>query len=55
MDLQLNGKTALVTGTSAGIGRAIAKCLAAEGVRPCITARRRELIPVDGRLRRYAF
>jgi 3-oxoacyl-[acyl-carrier protein] reductase len=32
MDLQLVGKTALVTGASIGIGRAIAKGLAAEGV-----------------------
>src|SRR6266446_6655238 len=44
MDLQLNGKTALVTGASMGIGRAIAKGLAAEGVRLCITARRGELL-----------
>ncbi len=31
MDLKLNGKRALVTGSSAGIGEAIAKLLAAEG------------------------
>ncbi|MBI3043543.1 MAG: SDR family oxidoreductase [Betaproteobacteria bacterium] len=44
MDLHLNGKTALVTGASAGIGRAIALGLAREGVKVCITARRRELL-----------
>jgi 3-oxoacyl-[acyl-carrier protein] reductase len=40
MDLQLTGKTALVTGASAGIGRGIALALAAEGVRLAVTARR---------------
>lgn len=44
MDLHLSGKTALVTGASMGIGRAIAKALAAEGVKVCITARRGELL-----------
>jgi 3-oxoacyl-[acyl-carrier protein] reductase len=44
MELHLTGKTALVTGASAGIGRAIAIALAAEGVAVCITARRLELL-----------
>jgi 3-oxoacyl-[acyl-carrier protein] reductase len=42
MDLGLAGKTALVTGASAGIGRGIALALAAEGVRLAVTARRGE-------------
>lgn len=44
MDLQLAGKTALVTGASMGIGRAIARGLAAEGVKVAIIARRTELL-----------
>jgi len=40
MDLQLRGRTALVTGASVGIGRGIALALAAEGVRLAVTARR---------------
>lgn len=40
MDLQLTGRTALVTGASVGIGRGIAKALSAEGVRVAISARR---------------
>lgn len=42
MDLQLSGKTALVTGSTAGIGLAIAKRLAAEGVEVVVTGRSRE-------------
>jgi len=39
MDLNLNGKTAIVTGSTAGIGLAIAKRLSAEGVAVTITGR----------------
>jgi NAD(P)-dependent dehydrogenase (short-subunit alcohol dehydrogenase family) len=42
MDLKLEGKTALVTGGSAGIGKGIARALAREGVDVAICARRKE-------------
>jgi 3-oxoacyl-[acyl-carrier protein] reductase len=44
MDLELKSKTAVVTGASIGIGRAVAKALALEGVRVVAVARRKDLI-----------
>ena len=44
MDLQLTGKTALVTGASIGIGRGIALALSREGARLAIVARRGDLL-----------
>lgn len=41
MELQLQGKRALVTGSTSGIGEAIAKALAAEGVSVVIHGRQR--------------
>ena len=42
MDLGLDGKVALVTGASKGIGRGIAAALVAEGARVAITSRSAE-------------
>jgi 3-oxoacyl-[acyl-carrier protein] reductase len=44
MDLAIAGKTALVTGASMGIGRAIAVSLSREGVKLAVVARRRNLL-----------
>ena len=38
MDLRKKDKTAIVTGASKGIGKAIAKELAGEGVHPVLTS-----------------
>lgn len=50
MDLKLNGQVALVTGSTAGIGYAIAHALAAEGVHVCINGRSQKT--VDAALQR---
>lgn len=39
MNLELNGKKALVLGSSTGLGRAVAESLIAEGVEVCIVSR----------------
>ena len=42
MSQKLNGKVAIITGASAGIGRESARALAREGARLVLTARRQD-------------
>jgi NAD(P)-dependent dehydrogenase (short-subunit alcohol dehydrogenase family) len=49
MDLELAGKTAIVTGGSQGIGRAVARQLALEGVDVAIAARNLETLEATAR------
>ncbi|HET9146751.1 MAG TPA: SDR family oxidoreductase [Acetobacteraceae bacterium] len=51
MDLGLNGKTALVLGGTAGLGRAIALSLAGEGAKVAVAGRNKEkLARIEGEL-----
>src|SRR3954447_25903308 len=49
MDLELQGKVAVVTGGSKGIGLAVARTLAAEGAKVVVGARNVDALPaIDG-------
>ena len=47
MDLGLDGRTAIVSGASSGMGLAIAEALAQEGANVAMFARRREVLDVE--------
>jgi 3-oxoacyl-[acyl-carrier protein] reductase len=44
MELNLEGKSFIVTGASSGFGRSVAEALLAEGARVIVVARRKELL-----------
>src|SRR6202044_1933724 len=48
MDLKLTGRTALVTGSSKGIGLAVAQWFAREGVNVCLVARSGDRLEKEG-------
>jgi 3-oxoacyl-[acyl-carrier protein] reductase len=47
MDLKLSGRTALITGSSKGIGLAVAQWFAREGVNVCLVARSDKLLATE--------
>ncbi|TFD53550.1 SDR family oxidoreductase [Cryobacterium frigoriphilum] len=47
MDLQLHGKTALIPGSSSGLGLAIARALSAEGANVVLCGRRTDLVEAE--------
>jgi NAD(P)-dependent dehydrogenase (short-subunit alcohol dehydrogenase family) len=47
MDLKLSGRTALVTGSSKGIGLSVAQWFAREGVNVCLVARSGDLLETE--------
>ena len=54
MNLQVEIKLALVTGSTAGIGFAIAKALAAEGVRVTVNGRNEASLPLSATVMKRA-
>src|ERR1700686_2397581 len=48
MDLKLTGRTALVTGSSKGIGLAVAQWFTPEGVNVCLVARSGDRLEKEG-------
>ena len=50
MDLGLTGRVAVVLGSTAGLGRASAEALAAEGAHIVVVGRRAEQVRCDGGL-----
>ena len=55
MDLKLNGKVAVVTAASRGLGRAVAEAMAKEGVNLAICARKKDLLDETAKLLRSEY
>ena len=55
MDLKLNGKNAVVTAASRGLGKAVAEALAKEGVNLAICARKKDLLDETAEFIRHKY